>query len=157
MSGPDDGGAKVAEWRNGVGTFSASKPSRQGALGGGAGASILSSRAGADSAFWSLSPWAFGPRKLMRNGHNDMFQPIRAIPFVFSTDSFLAGGFSTLRCPGGKGKSKVDKLPRPTPSAPRGRKVCASPRNRDPRFNPTTNMLAYKSVFVKRQTVCVVF
>jgi len=43
----------------------------------------------------SLSPWAFGPRKPMKNGHNDMLEPIRAIPFVFSTTSFLASGFST--------------------------------------------------------------
>jgi hypothetical protein len=33
----------------------------------------------------------------MKNGHIDSFQPIRAIPFVFSTNSFFAGGFSTLR------------------------------------------------------------
>jgi hypothetical protein len=33
----------------------------------------------------------------MKNGHNDMLEPIGAIPFVFSTSSFLANGFSTLR------------------------------------------------------------
>jgi len=33
----------------------------------------------------------------MKNGHNDMMEPIRAIPFVFSTSSFLANGLSTLR------------------------------------------------------------
>jgi hypothetical protein len=36
----------------------------------------------------------------MKNRHNDVLQPIRAIPFIFSADSFGAGGFSTLRnCP----------------------------------------------------------
>jgi hypothetical protein len=33
----------------------------------------------------------------MKNGHNDILEPIGAIPFVFSTRSFLANGFSTLR------------------------------------------------------------
>jgi hypothetical protein len=33
----------------------------------------------------------------MKNGHNDMLEPIGAIPFLFSTRSFLANGFSTLR------------------------------------------------------------
>jgi hypothetical protein len=33
----------------------------------------------------------------MKNGHNDMLEAIGAIPFVFSTKSFLANGFSTLR------------------------------------------------------------
>jgi len=33
----------------------------------------------------------------MKNGHNDMLPPIRAIPFFFSMSSFSASGFSTLR------------------------------------------------------------
>jgi hypothetical protein len=33
----------------------------------------------------------------MKNGHNDVLAPIRAIPFVFSTNSDLASGFSRLR------------------------------------------------------------
>jgi len=33
----------------------------------------------------------------MKNGHNDMLEQIRAIPFVFSTASFCASGFSRLR------------------------------------------------------------
>jgi hypothetical protein len=33
----------------------------------------------------------------MKNGHNDVLEPIGAIPFLFSTRSFLANGFSTLR------------------------------------------------------------
>jgi len=44
-----------------------------------------------------LSPWASGPRKFMKNGGNDMLKPISAIPFFFSTSSFIANGFSTLR------------------------------------------------------------
>jgi hypothetical protein len=46
----------------------------------------------------------------MKNGHIDSFQPIRAIPFVFSTNSFFAGGFSTLRCPEGTGQAERHNL-----------------------------------------------
>jgi hypothetical protein len=33
----------------------------------------------------------------MNNGHNDVVQAIRSVPFVFSSSSFLATGFSRLR------------------------------------------------------------
>jgi len=58
----------------------------------------------------------------MKNGHIDSFQPIRAIPFVFSTNSFFAGGFSTLRCPGGTGWNG-----RFNPAGPRPRKSGCAP------------------------------
>ena len=58
-------------------------------------------------ALWSLSSRASRPRNPMKNRHNDMLDPIRAIPFVFSTNSFLASGFSTLRCPVGTGSSQA--------------------------------------------------
>jgi hypothetical protein len=35
----------------------------------------------------------------MKNRQNDMLGAILVIPFVFSTNSFLAIGFSTLRHP----------------------------------------------------------
>ena len=47
--------------------------------------------------FSTLSPWASGPRKLMKNGHNDTLEALRAIPFIFNADSFGAAGFSRLR------------------------------------------------------------
>ena len=60
---------------------------------------ILSHAAG--GVLWSLSSRALGPRKFMKNGHNDVPEQIRAIPFVFSTRSILPTGFSTLRFPDG--------------------------------------------------------
>jgi len=51
-------------------------------------------REGRVSTVATPSPWAFGPRKLMKNRHNDMPCPIRTIPFVFSTSLFFASGFS---------------------------------------------------------------
>jgi hypothetical protein len=45
----------------------------------------------------------------MNNGHNDMLNAVRSIPFVFSTSSFLASGFSTLRFP--KGTPSLTILP----------------------------------------------
>jgi hypothetical protein len=55
----------------------------------------------------------------MKNGHNDMLEPIGAIPFLFSTSSFLAHGFSTLRFLGDKDRRAADPEKR----------VCASGGN----------------------------
>jgi len=44
----------------------------------------------------------------MKNGHNDVLRPIRAIPFILNADSFLAGGFSTLS-PWASGPRKLMK------------------------------------------------
>jgi hypothetical protein len=45
----------------------------------------------------------------MKNGHNDMREPIHFIPFVFSTGSFLADGFSTLRFAHREGRIPPEK------------------------------------------------
>ena len=47
--------------------------------------------------FSTLSTWASGPRKVMKNGHSDVQEPIRAIPFNFSASTFWGGDFSSLR------------------------------------------------------------
>jgi hypothetical protein len=51
----------------------------------------------AQPCFLGLSAWAFGRRNHMKNSHYDTLEPIRAIPFVFSTSPTLASGFSRLR------------------------------------------------------------
>ena len=70
-----------------------------------------SPRAGADLTLWGLSPWAFCPRKLMKNGHGwrrraavwHVCAPSRGRihPARVRLDVCATPGFSTLRCPEG--------------------------------------------------------